>query len=168
MTFNPTLQIIRSADEMDIQQLMRMGIHASHVAPAYKASPPSPEEIHEFIDRLIERVVSLSDSLYNINNMAHIVKDDLSGYNDEGLAYVIRRIDSGEAFGAELKDLRTIKAIAEVIADADALNVAIDSQNWKMATRIISKYAPASKGSRRSNPRAKEMRASREERRGVQ
>ncbi len=156
MTANPVLDIVRSGTMLDAQQLAKMGIHASHCAPAYKTAQPSMQEMGDLEDRMIERVNALSDSLINKSNLAHIVTDDLSDFNHDGLDYITRRINSGEAFGAELKDLRTLKAIADVIADSDAARAAIRSEDWTKLNRLMSKYSPSTKESRRSKSRAKD------------
>ncbi len=161
MTFNPVLQMVNSVNPAEVQKLMKMGMHASHNGPSYKAVPPTMDEVRDLVDRMIGRVDTLSDSLINKNNLAHIVADDLDEINREGLDYITRRIESGEASGPELKDLRTLKAIADVMADCDIARDAIRSEDWTKLSRLMSKYSPSTKESRRSKIRANEIRAAR-------
>ena len=161
MTFNPVLQLVNSVNPAEVQKLARMGIHASHNGPAHMTAPPTKEDVCNLVDRMIERVNTLSGSLINKSNLAHIVADGFDDVNYAGLDYITRRIESGEASGAELKDLRTLKAIADVLADCDAAKDAIRSEDWAKLSRLMSKYSPATKESRRSKIRANEVREAR-------
>lgn len=161
MTFNPVLQLVNSVNPAEVQKLARMGIHASHNCPVRRTATPTKEDVANLVDRMIERVNELSGSLYNRCNLAHIITDDLDDINYGGVDYITRRIESGEASGAELKDLRTLKAIAEVMADCEAAKDAIRSEDWAKLNRLMSKYSPATKESRRSKNRAKEIREAR-------
>ena len=92
--------------------------------------------------------------LVNRATLCHIIPDDRSSrINMAGYDYVCRRIDSGEAFGSELKDLRLVKEIADTLLDLERCRDAVDAGDRKAVIRILSKYPTLKSETRRSKAR---------------
>ena len=140
------------ADKL-ISTLGSMGLYSVHSTEPFHVKV-SQDDLNGFWRRIGDRLKSLDSKLVNRNNVCHIIGEDhnvsLAGYD-----YIVRRIDSGEAMGSELKDLRLVKEIAEVLFDYRACEKALDEGDVKLVNRIMSKYPSSKSEGRRSKARKK-------------
>ncbi len=130
-----------------------MGIHPVHSTEPFQVKV-TQEDLNGFWRRIGDRLKSLDSKLVNRNNVCHIIGED-QDLNMVGYDYIVRRIDSGEAMGSELKDLRIVKEIADTILDYRALRDAIDDGDVRLINRIMSKYPTSKTEGRRSKARKK-------------
>ena len=151
--FSPNGIVDRLGADVLVSTVGSMGLHPVHSTEPFQVKI-SQEELDGFWRRIGDRVRSLDSKLVNRNNVCHIIGEDynvsLAGYD-----YIVRRIDSGEAMGSELKDLRLVKEIAEVLFDYRACEKALDEGDVRLVNRIMSKYPSSKSEGRRSKARKK-------------
>ena len=140
------------ADKL-ISTLGSMGLYSVHSTEPFYVKV-SQDDLNGFWRRIGDRLMSLDSKLVNRNNVCHIIGED-QDINMVGYDYIVRRIDSGEAAGSELKDLRIVKEIADTILDYRALRDAIDDGDVRLVNRIMSKYPTSKTEGRRSKARKK-------------
>ena len=140
------------ADKL-ISALGSMGLYSVHSTEPFHVKV-SQDDLNGFWRRIGDRLMSLDSKLVNRSNVCHIIGED-QDLNMVGYDYIVRRIDSGEAMGSELKDLRLVKEIAEVLFDYRACEKALDEGDVKLVNRIMSKYPSSKSEGRRSKARKK-------------
>ena len=151
--FSPDGIVDRLGADVLVSTVGSMGLHPVHSTEPFQVKI-SQEELDGFWRRIGDRIRSLDSKLVNRNNVCHIIGEDhnvsLAGYD-----YIVRRIDSGEAMGSELKDLRIVKEIAETIMDYRTCENAIMDGDVRLVNRIMSKYPTSKTEGRRSKARKK-------------
>ena len=131
-----------------------MGIYNVHASEPFKGPSIKDSDFKALWRRVGDRVGQLDSMLVNRATLCHIIPDDRSSrINMAGYDYVCRRIDSGEAFGSELKDLRLVKEIADTLLDLERCRDAVDAGDRKAVIRILSKYPTLKSETRRSKAR---------------
>ena len=131
-----------------------MGIYNVHASEPFKGPSIKESDFKSLWRRAGDRVGQLDSMLVNRATLCHIIPDDRSSrINMAGYDYVCRRIDSGEAFGSELKDLRLVKEIADTLLDLERCRDAVDAGDRKTVIRILSKYPTLKSETRRSKAR---------------
>lgn len=143
---------LHGADKL-ISTVGSMGLHPVHSVEPFKVGL-TQEDLNGFWRRIGDRIGTLDSKLVNRCTLCHIINED-HNVNLAGYDYIVRRIESGEAMGSELKDLRLVKEIAEVLFDYRACEKAIDDGDVRLVNRIMSKYPPSKTEGRRSKARKK-------------
>ena len=151
--FTPDGIVNRLGADRLVSTVGSMGIHPVHSTEPFQVKV-TQEDLNGFWRRIGDRLKSLDSKLVNRNNVCHIIGED-QDLNMVGYDYIVRRIDSGEAMGSELKDLRLVKEIAEVLFDYRACEKALDEGDVKLVNRIMSKYPSSKSEGRRSKARKK-------------
>ena len=151
--FTPDGIVNRLGADRLVSTVGSMGIYPVHSTEPFQVKV-TQEELNGFWRRIGDRLKSLDSKLVNRNNVCHIIGED-QDLNMVGYDYVVRRIDSGEAAGSELKDLRLVKEIAETIMDYRACENAIVDGDVRLVNRIMSKYPTSKTEGRRSKARKK-------------
>ena len=151
--FTPDGIVNRLGADRLVSTVGSMGIHPVHSTEPFQVKV-TQEELNGFWRRIGDRLKSLDSKLVNRNNVCHIIGEG-QDLNMVGYDYIVRRIDSGEAMGSELKDLRLVKEIAEVLFDYRACEKALDEGDVKLVNRIMSKYPSSKSEGRRSKARKK-------------
>ena len=151
--FTPDGIVNRLGADRLVSTVGSMGIYPVHSTEPFQVKV-TQEELNGFWRRIGDRLKSLDSKLVNRSNVCHIIGEDRD-LNMVGYDYIVRRIDSGEAMGSELKDLRIVKEIADTILDYRALRDAIDDGDVRLVNRIMSKYPTSKTEGRRSKARKK-------------
>ena len=145
--------IIREVGVDRLRQIGMMNFHPLRTDEPFRVRI-TQEELNGFWRRIGDRIRSLDSKLVNRNNVCHIIGED-NDIDMVGYDYVCRRIESGEAAGSELKDLRLVKEIAETIMDYRSCENAIADGDVRLVNRIMSKYPTSKTEGRRSKARKK-------------
>ena len=150
--FTPKI-IIQEVGICRLCQIGLMNLHPIRTDEPFQVKV-TQEELNGFWRRIGDHLRFLDSKLVNRNNVCHIIGED-SGINMVGYDYVCRRIESGEAKGSELKDLRIVKEIAETIMDYRSCENAIADGDVRLVNRIMSKYPSSKSEGRQSKTRKK-------------
>ena len=138
------------ADKL-ISSVGTMGLHPVHSSEPFQVGL-TQEELNGFWRRVGDQLRKLDSKLINRSNVCHIIGEG-QDINMDGYDYICRRIKSGEANGSELKDLRLVKEIAEVIMDYRSCENALTEGDIRSVNRIMAKYPMAGTETRRSKAR---------------
>lgn len=131
-----------------------MGIYNVHAADPFNGPSITDSDYKALWRRIGDRVGHLESMLVNREMLCHIIPEDCGPeINMIGYNYVCRRIESGEAFGSEYKDLRLVKEIAETVMDMKCCREAAEAGDRMAVSRILSKYPTLKSETRRSKAR---------------
>ena len=154
---NPVITYSTIVEQVGAGKVIAMvgcnGIYPKHSCEPFKVGL-SQDELDGFWRRIGDHIRTLDSKLVNRANVCHILGEN-NDLNLDGYDYVCRRIDSGEAVGAEYKDLRLVKEIAETIMDYRSCECAVSDGDIVTVNRIMSRYPPSKTESRRSRSRKK-------------
>ena len=111
-------------------------------------------DLTEFDRRIVFEMAHLWEMMVNEANFG-LIHIEYRHVDMDQYDYVCRRIKSGEAFGPELKDLRLMKGIADIVLDQIAVHNAVEKSDSDRAYKIMSKHLAPKTEDRRSKARKK-------------